>query len=62
MEDDPHMNELIQLLINRYNAWREVNACAREQTHPSISAAAAVAARSPIFRVCAHERNQARSC
>jgi hypothetical protein len=44
MEDDPHMNELIQLLINRYNAWREVNACAREQTHPSISAAAAVAA------------------
>ena len=51
MEDDPHMNELIQLLINRYNAWREVNACAREQTHPSISAAAAVAAiSSPVYK------------
>jgi len=44
MEDDPHMNELIKLQINRYNALKEVTACASERTHPSISAAAAVAA------------------
>ena len=44
MEDEPRINELIKLQINRYNALRKVNACASERTCQSISEAAAVAA------------------
>ena len=44
MEDEPRINELIKLQIDRYNALREVNDCLSERTCQSISEAAAVAA------------------